>query len=123
MGSSRASIGLIMALWTALTHAGQHGFTFHGQGKREKDAEDRHLFEHYFSNASERPFATEGTYLEMGAADGVSISNTYFFEKYLNWSGLLIEPSAAPLPRHALRAANGLPEVQRNLGGLPNLQG
>ena len=53
---------------------GQHGFTFHGQGKREKDAEDRHLFVHYFSNASERPFATGGTYLEMGAADGVRIA-------------------------------------------------
>ena len=71
MGSSRASIGWIMALWTALTRAGQHGFTFHGQGKREKDAEDRHLFVHYFSNASERPFATGGTYLERGVADGV----------------------------------------------------
>lgn len=106
MGSSRASIGWIMALWTALTRAGQHGFTFHGQGKREKDAEDRHLFVHYFSNASERPFATGGTYLEMGAADGVRISNTYFFEKYLNWSGLLIEPSAAFVHLNRTRGRN-----------------
>jgi hypothetical protein len=33
-----------------------------------------------------------GTYIEVGANDGILQSNTYFFEKKKNWSGLLIEP-------------------------------
>ena len=33
-----------------------------------------------------------GFYIECGANDGVSQSNTWYFEKELNWKGLLIEP-------------------------------
>lgn len=33
-----------------------------------------------------------GFYVEAGAYDGVDQSNTLFFEKKLNWTGLLIEP-------------------------------
>ena len=33
-----------------------------------------------------------GVFVEVGAFDGVGGSNTYFFEKELNWSGILIEP-------------------------------
>ena len=33
-----------------------------------------------------------GFYIECGANDGVSQSNTWYFEKYLGWSGLLVEP-------------------------------
>jgi FkbM family methyltransferase len=33
-----------------------------------------------------------GTYIEVGANDGILQSNTYFYEKKKNWSGLLIEP-------------------------------
>ena len=33
-----------------------------------------------------------GFYIECGANDGVNQSNTWYFEKKLNWSGLLIEP-------------------------------
>jgi len=32
-----------------------------------------------------------GTYLEMGALDGVTYSNSYFFNHVLNWTGLLVE--------------------------------
>lgn len=32
-----------------------------------------------------------GTFIEVGAADGVRASNTLFFEESLGWSGLLIE--------------------------------
>ena len=35
----------------------------------------------------------DGFYIEMGAHDGIINSNTYYFEKKLNWSGILIEPS------------------------------
>ncbi len=33
-----------------------------------------------------------GFYVECGANDGVNQSNTWYFEKNLNWKGLLIEP-------------------------------
>ena len=34
-----------------------------------------------------------GFYIEMGAHDGIFNSNTYYYEKNLNWNGILIEPS------------------------------
>ncbi len=33
-----------------------------------------------------------GFYVELGANDGILQSNTKFFEQYLNWTGILIEP-------------------------------
>ena len=35
----------------------------------------------------------DGFFIELGAFDGITQSNTYFFELYRNWKGLLIEPS------------------------------
>lgn len=34
-----------------------------------------------------------GIYIELGAADGLTQSNTAFFDFYRNWTGILIEPS------------------------------
>jgi len=34
-----------------------------------------------------------GVFLDIGAHDGVSFSNTYFFEKEKNWTGVCIEPN------------------------------
>jgi len=34
-----------------------------------------------------------GIFVEIGALDGIGGSNTYFFEKERNWSGILIEPN------------------------------
>ena len=34
-----------------------------------------------------------GIYIEIGANDGIIQSNTLMYEKYLNWKGILIEPS------------------------------
>lgn len=34
----------------------------------------------------------DGTFLELGACDGITYSNTAFFEKYLGFNGVLIEP-------------------------------
>ena len=36
---------------------------------------------------------TKGTFVEVGALDGHGASNTWFFEKERDWSGLLIEPN------------------------------
>ena len=33
-----------------------------------------------------------GFYVELGAADGITQSNTRYFEKNLGWRGILIEP-------------------------------
>jgi FkbM family methyltransferase len=33
-----------------------------------------------------------GTYIEAGANDGIAQSNTAFFERFREWSGLLVEP-------------------------------
>ena len=33
-----------------------------------------------------------GFFIELGANDGIRQSNTFYFEKNLNWSGILIEP-------------------------------
>lgn len=34
-----------------------------------------------------------GFYIEIGAYDGITQSNTYYYEKNNNWKGILIEPS------------------------------
>jgi len=38
------------------------------------------------------PFSRKGTYLDIGAFDGRSSSNTWHLEKRLDWGGVLIEP-------------------------------
>ncbi len=35
----------------------------------------------------------DGFYIECGANDGVNQSNTWYFEKSLNWKRILIEPN------------------------------
>lgn len=32
-----------------------------------------------------------GVFLDIGAYDGIKLSNTYFFEKYRNWTGVCVE--------------------------------
>lgn len=48
--------------------------------------QDKILNEKYFKNKE------NGVFLDIGAHDGISLSNTYFFEKSLNWSGICFEP-------------------------------
>jgi FkbM family methyltransferase len=48
--------------------------------------QDKYLNENFFKDKR------NGTFVDIGAHDGVSISNSYFFEKYLNWTGMCIEP-------------------------------
>jgi FkbM family methyltransferase len=36
---------------------------------------------------------TQGIFIEIGVGDGITLSNTYFLEKYRDWDGLLCEPS------------------------------
>jgi len=64
---------------------------FHGEGRqRGFPLEDQVVFENYFAS----PLRRNGTFLELGAHDGVAVSNTVWFERALDWSGVLIEASA-----------------------------
>lgn len=55
----------------------------------------------YFSQRGQDKYLNEtvfkdkknGFFVDVGAHDGVSFSNTYFFEKNLNWQGICIEPN------------------------------
>lgn len=49
--------------------------------------EDIFLYENYFKNKR------NGVYIELGALDGNLYSNSKFFEDYLDWKGILIEPN------------------------------
>jgi FkbM family methyltransferase len=49
--------------------------------------QDKILNEKYFKNKK------NGVFLDIGAHDGLTLSNTYFFEKELGWSGVCFEPN------------------------------
>lgn len=59
-----------------------------------------HNFFPYYSQCRQDQFLNEniflnqknGFFVEIGAHDGISYSNTYYFEKNLNWHGICIEP-------------------------------
>jgi hypothetical protein len=38
-------------------------------------------------------FQTNGFFIESGAFDGEYLSNSLFFERFRNWTGLLVEPN------------------------------
>jgi len=48
--------------------------------------QDKFVNEHLFKNKE------NGVFVDIGAHDGVSLSNTYFFENKLGWTGICIEP-------------------------------
>ena len=53
---------------------------------RSQYQQDKFLNENFFHNKK------NGTFLDIGAYDGVTGSNSYFFEKELGWNGICIEP-------------------------------
>ncbi|KAL7581349.1 hypothetical protein ACA910_006106 [Epithemia clementina (nom. ined.)] len=55
---------------------------------RSRHNEDSIIYNTFFKDASSTP---HGTYVEIGAYDGVEESNTRFFDVCLGWSGLLVE--------------------------------
>lgn len=48
--------------------------------------QDQFLNECYFKNKS------NGVFIDIGAHDGITLSNTWFFEKILGWRGICFEP-------------------------------
>ena len=49
--------------------------------------QDKYINEIVFKGKS------NGTFLDIGAYDGVHLSNSYYFEKYKNWTGVCVEPN------------------------------
>lgn len=47
----------------------------------------------YVLNTLYKKNKRDGFFIEMGAADGVLLSNTHVFEKHYGWKGILVEPS------------------------------
>lgn len=41
----------------------------------------------------------EGLFLDIGAYDGITFSNTYYLEKELSWNGICIEPNPVPFEK------------------------
>ena len=54
---------------------------------RSQDKEDECLVQNFFENIC------GGTYVELGALDGVKYSNSHLFHYGLDWRGVLIEPN------------------------------
>lgn len=49
--------------------------------------QDKYLYENVFSDKK------NGVFVDIGANDGISLSNTYFFEKNRGWTGICVEPN------------------------------
>ncbi len=73
---------------------------------RSQHAEDIHAFEHYFYGLG------GGTFLEMGALNGVQWSNTVALERVLGWRGILIEASPSS---YSQLATNRLGQVRASV--------
>jgi len=68
---------------------GSQSFEFYGQEGGGHNYPDKIAYETFFKN----PDLKNGIFVEVGAQDGIHRSNTLFFERFLNWKGLLIEGS------------------------------
>ena len=66
---------------------------------KSQHGEDKVLHERFFKD-----YASPGVFLEIGALDGVTYSNTFSFEHALGWRGILVE--AQPHNGAELRKAN-----------------
>lgn len=53
---------------------------------KSQAGQDKFIYECFFQNKK------DGFFLDIGAHDGMSFSNTYFFEKDLGWKGICFEP-------------------------------
>ncbi len=48
--------------------------------------QDQYAYENFFKGKR------NGVFVDIGAHDGVTLSNTYFFEKSMGWTGICVEP-------------------------------
>lgn len=73
-----------------LTSIGSNGYEYPRpiEGYYSQRGQDKFLNEVIFKNMR------GGFFVEVGAHDGISFSNTYFFEKNLEWTGICVEPNS-----------------------------
>lgn len=62
-------------------HQDMEGYQFYSQYHQ-----DEYIYELFFKNKY------NGIFVDIGAHDGITYSNTFFFEKHLGWSGICVEP-------------------------------
>ena len=63
-------------------------FFFWNESYLSQAGQDKVIKETFFNKKR------NGFFIEIGAYDGITGSNCYHFEKYLNWDGIAIEPSS-----------------------------
>jgi len=54
-----------------------------------QSGQDKFMYKHFFKNYND----SNHFFIELGALDGVLISNSLFYEKTLGWNGICIEPT------------------------------
>ncbi len=102
---------------------------YHGQYEQ-----DRILNDTFFKDKRERSDGKPCMFLDIGTDDGISLSNTYFYEKELGWKGLLFEPNSDmyleaikirtnPVLNIALSNRNGIAQFRRVKGYSRTLSG
>ena len=67
-------------VWNGLKQLQQHHMRYNGLDRLDQKLESYLDFDN-------------GFFVELGANDGVTQSNTLYFERYRNWTGVLVEPS------------------------------
>ncbi len=68
--------------------------------------EDKILYERFFSKYT--PPTPQCYYFEMGAMDGITYSNTRFYEETLGWTGVLVEGNPMIYPNLLLNRPNNI---------------
>jgi hypothetical protein len=71
---------------------------------RSRANEDRAIYEWFFKDN-----ITKGSYLELGAFDGITESNTRFFDECLEWTGIVIEAN----PKMKQKVLDSRPHAHR----------
>lgn len=59
------------------------------RGSHSQEGEEKYMVQHFFSHPNFNH--TNGVFVEIGAYDGMMLSNTLALERQFGWSGLLIE--------------------------------
>ena len=82
---------------TGLCASGHPYTEFFAQDRNQHsaNAEDRTIYQKFFASDKTK----RGLYLEMGAFDGITESNTRFFDECLNWDGVLVEANPKMYPK------------------------
>ena len=59
---------------------------------KSQDGQDKWANENVFKGKS------RGIFVDLGCYDGVTYSNTWYFERVLNWTGVCVEPNPGGIP-------------------------